>query len=188
MFHNNPPSSVRPRHRNDRVASQIVRDASGREHMLLNFFVQGQPHNAPAPPPDQSRLAAALAHAQASAAALADMSGDELRAAAAAYAHDRWAACKRLFRFLSGDPVPSPPPPPAPPAEPKQEPQPAGWRQGLTGLFAGLRPAGTDAGGAHVNVPDEGFTDGEVHADLVMVRRLPCVRLLRPGADCCFAF
>ena len=74
---------MRPRHRNDRVASQIVRDSSGREHMLLNFFVQGQPHNAAAAPApgDQSAFGAALERAQASAAALADMSPDDVLAA-----------------------------------------------------------------------------------------------------------
>ncbi|KIP11450.1 hypothetical protein PHLGIDRAFT_124852 [Phlebiopsis gigantea 11061_1 CR5-6] len=171
VFHNNPPSAVRPRHRNDRVASQIVRDSSGREHMLLNFFVQGQPHNAAAAaaPGDQSVLGAALESAQASAAALADMSPDDVLAATGQYATDRWDAFKRLFRFLSGDDLaPSAHPPPPPATEPRREAPPSGWKQGLTGLFAGLRPSGADAGGVLPGAPEEGFTDGEVHADLVM--------------------
>ena len=166
---------MRPRHRNDRVASQIVRDSSGREHMLLNFFVQGQPHNAAAAPApgDQSAFGAALERAQASAAALADMSPDDVLAATGTYAADRWDAFKRLFRFLSGDLVPSAHPPPPPAAEPRREAPPSGWKQGLTGLFAGLRPSGADAGGVLPSAPEEGFTDGEVHADLVMVRAKP---------------
>lgn len=167
---------MRPRHRNDRVASQIVRDSSGREHMLLNFFVQGQPHNAAAAaaPGDQSVLGAALESAQASAAALADMSPDDVLAATGQYATDRWDAFKRLFRFLSGDDLaPSAHPPPPPATEPRREAPPSGWKQGLTGLFAGLRPSGADAGGVLPGAPEEGFTDGEVHADLVMVRAKP---------------
>ncbi|GJE87749.1 hypothetical protein PsYK624_038320 [Phanerochaete sordida] len=169
VFHNNPPSAVRPRHRNDRVASQIVRDSSGREHMLLNFFVQGQPHNASSLPTDQSALEAALEKAKTQASALADMSTDELAESAKHFASDKWESCKKLFRFLSGDPLPSSPPPPAPSAEPKQEKPAGGWKDGLTGLFAGLRPNSPEsAGPTTTNLPEEGFVDGEVHADLVM--------------------
>ncbi|KAI5124415.1 hypothetical protein M0805_008299 [Coniferiporia weirii] len=39
-FHNNPPSSARPRHRNRHVSSQLVVDSSGREHLLLNFYAR----------------------------------------------------------------------------------------------------------------------------------------------------
>lgn len=169
VFHNNPPSVVRPRHRNDRVASQIVRDSSGREHMLLNFFVQGQPHNAATVPPDQSAFQAAVEKAKSSAAALADMSVDEVVASTKGFASDKWESCKKLFRFLSGDPLPSSPPPPMPSVEPRQEKPAGGWKEGLTGLFAGLRPSSPEsASGPATNIPDEGFVDGEVHADLVM--------------------
>ena len=184
VFHNNPPSAVRPRHRNDRVASQIVRDSSGREHMLLNFFVQGQPHNAAAPPADQSALEAALEKARSQASALADMSPHELAESAQHFASDKWESCKKLFRFLSGDPLPSSPPPPAPSVEPKQEKPAGGWKEGLTGLFAGLRPSSPEsAGPTTTNVPEEGFVDGEVHADLVMV--CPLAVRFATSADPC---
>ncbi|EKM60841.1 uncharacterized protein PHACADRAFT_247022 [Phanerochaete carnosa HHB-10118-sp] len=162
VFHNNPPSAVRPRHRNDRVASQIARDSSGREHMLLNFFVQGQPHNAATIPPDQSAFQAAVERAKNSASALSDMSADELVESTKSYASDKWESCKRLFRFLSGDPLPSSPSPPMP-----QKPV-GGWKQGLTGLFAGLRPSSPESAGTTASTPEEGFVDGEVHADLAM--------------------
>ena len=146
--------------------------------MLLNFFVQGQPHNAAAAssssstsaPHDQSTLiTAAWERTKASASALSDMSPDEMLENTQRYAQEKWESSKKLFRFLSGDPVPSSQPPPPLAVEPKQEHRPAGWRQGLTGLFAGLRPSGGDVVGPVANVPEEGFTDGEVHADLVMV-------------------
>ncbi|KAH8120602.1 TIM21-domain-containing protein [Phellopilus nigrolimitatus] len=42
-FHNNPPSSSRPRHRNRHVSSQLARDSAGREHLLLNFYIRSSP-------------------------------------------------------------------------------------------------------------------------------------------------
>ena len=167
---------MRPRHRNDRVASQIVRDSSGREHLLLNFFVQGQPHNAASVPADRSKLQAALERAKSSASALTNMSADELVESTKGFAHEKWESCKRLFRFLSGDPLPSSPPPPMPSVEPKQEKPEGGWKAGITGLFAGLRPNSPESTGATPSVPEEGFVDGEVHADLVMV----CPLAVRP--------
>ena len=95
-------------------------------------------------------------------------------------AGDAWGECKKLFRFLSGEPVPSTraPPPSAP--EPREEKQESGWRAGLTGLFAGLKGAGRDAAQAADDAPDgQVHTDGEVHADLIMVRY---VRVLQVGS------
>jgi mitochondrial import inner membrane translocase subunit TIM21 len=138
--------------------------------MLLNFFVQGQPHQAVSPTSsDQSTFAAALERTKASAAALSEMSADEVVDSTKSYARDKWDSCKRLFKFLSGDPLPSSPSPPMPSVEPAQQKQPSGWMQGLTGLFSGLRPTHSETAGPLPAIPEEGYVDGEVHADLVMV-------------------
>lgn len=137
--------------------------------MLLNFFVQGQSHSAATVPADQSKFETAMEKAKMSASALSDMSMDEVVESTKSFASDKWESCKRLFRFLSGDPLPSSPPPSMPSVEPKQEKPAGGWKEGLTGLFAGLRPSSPESTGPTPAVPEEGFVDGEVHADLVMV-------------------
>ncbi|KAF7789219.1 hypothetical protein EIP86_000160 [Pleurotus ostreatoroseus] len=169
IFHNNPPSVVRPRHRNDRVASQIVRDSAGREHLLLNFFVQGQTPGAAPVSQSESRWEAAVEWTQNTGAQLSEMTLDEVVEGAKRRSEDAWESCKRLFRFLSGDPVPSTrgPAPPAP--EPKAEKQESGWRAGLMGMFGGLRGSSRDSGNITDEIPDgQVYTEGEVHADLVM--------------------
>ena len=40
-FHNNPPTTHRPRHRHRHVSSYLAVDSAGREHLLLNFYVRG---------------------------------------------------------------------------------------------------------------------------------------------------
>lgn len=168
IFHNNPPSTIRPRHRNDRVASQITRDSSGREHLLLNFFVQGQVPGAE--PVFDSRWAATVDWTKRTTSKLADTSFDEIVEGTKRYSEDAWESCKRLFKFLSGDPLPPSRPPPPPTSEQKQEKQESGWKGGLTGLFSGLRGSSKDAPSASEDGPDgQVYTEGEVHADLVMV-------------------
>lgn len=137
--------------------------------MLLNFFVQGQPHGSViAKSDDETRFSAAIERVKSSATAVSHMSLDDVVENTKEYAHDKWEASKKLFKFLSGDPVPSAPPSPPPATEQKEPGQESRWKQGLTGLFSGLRPTSTGLGSS--SGADEEFTDGEVHADLVMVR------------------
>ena len=181
IFHNNPPSTVRPRHRNDRVASQIVRDSAGREHLLLNFFIQGQVPGTPLAESD-SRFEAAVEWTKRSGAQIADMSFEEIVDGAKRYGEDVWGSCKRLFKFLSGDQLPSTRPPPPPPPEVKEGKTEGGWRAGFVGMFAGLRGSSREVTNSSEDSPDgQAYTDGEVHADLIMVSGL--ARARRTAAD-----
>lgn len=45
VFHNNPTSSERPRHRNRHVSSQLFIDRSGREHLILHFYARVSPES-----------------------------------------------------------------------------------------------------------------------------------------------
>ncbi|KAH9947703.1 TIM21-domain-containing protein [Amylocystis lapponica] len=167
VFHNNPPSGLRPRHRNHHVSSQIVVDATGREHMLLHFFIQGRPPGTTlASVPEQE--SSYLDRARQWTTNAAEMSFDEILESVRARGESALEATKRMFRFLSGDRVPRPPP-----AQPAQkevvEKKESGWSSGFTGLFSGLRGTAPGASGAHVDASDGNvYTEGEVHADLIM--------------------
>ncbi|KAI6136864.1 TIM21-domain-containing protein [Pisolithus sp. B1] len=149
-FHNNPPSVVRPRHRRRHVASQIAVDSSGREHMLLSFYVQGSSSASSAVNENKSRWV------------LDELTYDDIQA-------KFWSlvdSTKRAFRYLSGDVVPREMPYPVDEEKQKETErsvEPSLW--GLTGLFKGLRRR-QPSGEASV---DTGvvWTEGEVHAELV---------------------
>ncbi|KAJ3531642.1 hypothetical protein NM688_g7546 [Phlebia brevispora] len=164
-----PPSVVRPRHRNDRVASQIVRDSAGQEHLLLNFFVQGQVPGASTAHENESTWESVVNWTKDTTSQLSEMSLDEIVQGTKHYSEGAWDSCKRLFRFLSGDPLPSSRGPAPPVPETKEEKKEGGWKAALTGMFAGLRGSNRESS----NIADDGpdgqlYTDGEVHADLIM--------------------
>ncbi|KAI0670171.1 TIM21-domain-containing protein [Trametes maxima] len=173
VFHNHPPTVARPRHRNHYVSSQIFVDSTGREHMLLNFYVQGRPpgssHSAVDIDADEGVLARFVRTAQEKAAALQEMSWDEITEDAGRRADHVLDATKGLFRFLSGEEVVRVKPPPMPVQEHKPEEEKQGWFASLTGLFSGIKgPARTGTGSTTESWNGSAFTEGEVHADLVM--------------------
>ncbi|KAI0702451.1 TIM21-domain-containing protein [Cytidiella melzeri] len=171
VFHNNPPSAVRPRHRNDRVASQSGRDAHGRETMLLTFFVEAKRRSGSNyENENQSWWESASEWASRSTATVSDMSAEEAWQHTKDYASEKWDSTRRLFRFLSGDVVPaSKAPPPAAVPEMKETKQESGWTSSFVGLFSGIRVASSGSGSSAVDVDGvEGLTEGEVQAMLVM--------------------
>jgi import inner membrane translocase subunit TIM21 len=160
-FHNNPPSAVRPRHRHRHVASQIAVDSSGREHMLLNFYIQG------------SSSVSGLATAEENERqwteyieSLTSLTFEDVQAKMMPLVE----SAKRAFRYLSGDVVPSPVPLVDTEKDRSKEQDISEDRSfwGLTGLFSGLRGRRSHGEGGH----DTGvaWMEGEVHADLVRVR------------------
>ncbi|THH02481.1 hypothetical protein EW026_g361 [Hermanssonia centrifuga] len=168
VFHNNPPTSIRPRHRNDRVASQITRDSSGREHMLLNFFVQAKPGSYSADE-NPSWYSSTVDWTKRAVSKLSEMSLDEVTDAAGQHASEVMDSCKRMFRFLTGDPLPSTQPVSSPVPEVTEEKKSSSWKSGAIGLFSVLRSSTKEPKESGNDVPDEhAYTDGEVHADLVM--------------------
>ena len=174
VFHSNPPSALRPRHRNRHVSSQIVLDSSGREHMLLNFYVQV---NSQSSEQDASYFELASACLNNAVTNFSEFSWLETRDWLMLHARETVDSAKDLFRYLSGDPVPSK----SGAAQvslpvPRNQGSPTDNRNGFWSSFAGL--FGSLRGGAGKG-PYEGALDtghgnvwqeGEVHADLVRVR------------------
>jgi len=173
VFHNNPPSVLRPRHRNRHVSSQIVLDSSGREHMLLNFYVQANSHSADQ---DASYFESASSWLNNAVTNISGFSWQETGEWITLHTRETIDSAKDLFRYLSGDPatsksaaaqVSSP--------APRKRESPSGDGKGLwssfTGLFGSLR-SGAGKGpyeGALETGHGSVWQEGEVHADLVRV-------------------
>ncbi|PCH33384.1 hypothetical protein WOLCODRAFT_21976 [Wolfiporia cocos MD-104 SS10] len=170
VFHNNPPSAIRPRHRNHHVSSQLVVDPHGREHMLLHFYVQGRTPGS-APPADaesNSYIGSAVDWTKETASRLSDTTLDEFVEGLKARTERAKHAAKDLFKFLSGESLPQAPVPQPIKQEVKHE-EPKGWTSSFTGLFSGLRGVSRGASDGKGDAPDlHGQTEGEAHADLVM--------------------
>ncbi|THH32326.1 hypothetical protein EUX98_g1868 [Antrodiella citrinella] len=167
IFHNNPPTGVRPRHRNRHLSSQIAVDSQGREHMLLNFYVKGQPPGSGSE--DASYVDSVLRWTKTTAAAVTEMSLIELVDSARDRMEQVMGQCKEMFKFLSGDSVPAVHNVSLPDPETKEEKKETGWLTSVTGVFAGLKGPSA-AHTEHFEDPTTGpsETEGEVHADLVM--------------------
>ncbi|KAI0029148.1 TIM21-domain-containing protein [Vararia minispora EC-137] len=156
VFHTSPPSALRPRHRNRTVTSQLVRDSSGHEHLLLSFYVQAAPPSASA--------ASYLESFQSWLSSLPTLSSDDLASVASSIT-DR---AKSLFRYLTGDAVPVRPPMSVPPAalpEQKRE-DPQGVWGSIAGVFGSLRGTGKGIGTeAGADTMAGRWQEGEVHVD-----------------------
>ncbi|KAH8835428.1 TIM21-domain-containing protein [Flagelloscypha sp. PMI_526] len=140
-FHTEPPSSLRPRHRNRQVASTIVFDHLGREHMLLNFFVSSSPSN------DLSyteRVSSWIS-------TLGDTSAQELAGWIRLKTQNVWESGKSALRF-------------------GPQPATAKAQSWYSGFFGSLKAATAGGGNGHLTNPElDGrvFTEGEVHVDFL---------------------
>lgn len=138
--------------------------------MLLNFFVQGRPPGSVPVIESDSYFDRVLAWSQATATDISDMTFDEVVEAVKERADGAFESCKRIFRFLSGDSVPSPQPPPLQSLEVQEEKQESGWVSNIAGLFSGIRTSSRTSAEGHPDIVHGPYdTEGEVHADLVMV-------------------
>ncbi|KAH9853057.1 TIM21-domain-containing protein [Lenzites betulinus] len=171
VFHNHPPTVSRPRHRNHYVSSQIFVDSQGREHMLLNFYVQGRaPGSGPAPAAaDDDFFSRATQTVQEKVTALHSMSWEEAKEDVEKRAERVLDMGRGVFRFLSGEEVAKSKPPPMPVQEHKQEQEKRGWLASVTGLFSDIKGSSRNSSGSASDAWNgPAFTEGEVHADLVM--------------------
>ncbi|KAH9937430.1 TIM21-domain-containing protein [Fomitopsis serialis] len=171
IFHNNPPSSLRPRHRNHHVSSQVVVDSTGREHMLLHFYVQARPPGSKAfenGSEDVSYADKASAWVKRTASSLSDLTTDELAEKSKARAQAAMDSTKELFHFLSGDPLPRSQPEQSAKEEVRQEKEEKGWTSGVTGLFSGLRGTTKSSPESRDSTDASAYSEGEVHADLIL--------------------
>ncbi|KAJ7456641.1 TIM21-domain-containing protein, partial [Mycena latifolia] len=158
-FHLDPPAAVRPRHRNRHVSSSIRVDATGREHMFLNFYIQTQPKKA-------SLSEALSGWTQDKFSLLTEMSLDELMAWTQESALVAWDRSKEAFKFLSGRPSP-----PSPTDTWSTDTRDAERKQenggGFMGMFSSLRgPRGTSVEPRPV-ADGRVFSEGEVHVNFV---------------------
>ncbi|KAF5356024.1 hypothetical protein D9756_004200 [Leucocoprinus leucothites] len=167
-FHNNPPSLVRPRHRNRHVTSQIFVDAHGHEHMIMTFYIQGRLEGS-TPLPSEIGYYEAFSHwIQEKAVHIPELSLDEAIGWTKDRAESMWERSKQTFKYLSGAPV-SAPPLPSPTEQDKQtgkREQEKSWS--FAGMFSSLK--GPQVGSepfTSSRVDNRTFTEGEVHADLV---------------------
>jgi len=165
-FHNNPPSITRPRHRNHHVSSQIFLDTAGREHMRLNFFVQGRPPGSLSP--TDSYFDSLATWTKDVASSFSELTLDHTLDWARNFSQDMKESFKRLFRYLNGRPLPPPPFSALPPLEASEIPKREENSWSFAGLFSGLRGPKASQSSAVREMGDQVWTDGEVHVDLVM--------------------
>ncbi|KAH9835807.1 TIM21-domain-containing protein [Rhodofomes roseus] len=171
VFHNNPPSLARPRHRNHHVASQVVVDSANREHMLLHFYVQARSMGSRASEEDSEDVSyaeKASAWVKRTTSSLANLTTDELVEKTKARAQATMDSAKELFHFLSGDPLPRSQLEQPTKEEVKQEKEEKRWTSGFTGLFSGLRSTTKSSTESGDTADGSTYSEGEVHADLIL--------------------
>ncbi|CAK5265256.1 unnamed protein product [Mycena citricolor] len=162
-FHVDPPiAGVRPRHRNRHVNSAIRVDATGREHMFLNFYLQAEPQK-----PSFSESLSIWAEDKLS--RVPEMNAEEILSAGQDWAVRVWDRCKDAFKFLSGTESPLTPSSNIWTVENKAEKtddQPSG---GFMGMFSSLRRS--RGGGTEPVLQQKTdtrtFNEGEVHVNFV---------------------
>ncbi|KAF4623509.1 hypothetical protein D9613_001666 [Agrocybe pediades] len=166
-FHNNPPSSVRPRHRNRHVTSRVMVDAYGQEHMIMTFYVQGQPEGVVAQESDESYWDSISKWAQEAGSSLSDLSFDEAVEWSKEKGQHLWDKSLRAFKYLSGSPLPPPALPKIPDSEVEEvkKTQSSAWS--FAGVFSSLKGPKASTGEHAPRTSGTQHTEGEVHADLV---------------------
>ena len=169
-FHNNPPTGIRPRHRNHHLSSQLAVDSQGKEHMLLNFYVKGQPPGSDSDSDSEHGSCwESASQWAAGSGSLPEMSFEAHMAMAREKLESVAETCRQLFKFLSGEQVPTPRDVAQPSSEVMEEKKETGWMSSITGIFSSLKGPSA-AHTEHFEDPAGPVdTDGEVHADLVMV-------------------
>ncbi|KAJ7225875.1 TIM21-domain-containing protein [Mycena pura] len=158
-FHLDPPTTVRPRHRNRHVSSSIRVDAAGREHMFLNFYMQSQPKK-----PSFSESVSSWTEDKLS--LLTEMTMDDFVTSMQATTAVAWTRAKEAFKFLSG--APSPPlPQDTWSADENNAQMKNNSEGGFMGMFSSLRrPRGTSVS-SPLEKDGRVFSEGEVHVNYV---------------------
>ena len=141
--------------------------------MMMNFYVQGKPSgssSAPNKDSSESYLDAAVHWTRDKASLVSQLTMDEVIEWTKDQASNAWQRSKRTFRYLSGAPLPpmSLPENSVVDVDVPKKTESGGWN--FFGIFSTLR--GKRAGLTEVNVKradGDKWTDGEVHADLIMV-------------------
>ncbi|KDR84830.1 hypothetical protein GALMADRAFT_233247 [Galerina marginata CBS 339.88] len=167
-FHNNPPTSVRPRHRNRHVTSRVMIDATGQEHMIMTFYVQGRPEGEPVPSAEVSLLGSVSSWVKDKGTALPDLSFDEVVEWSRESGRKLRDNSVRAFKYLSGSPLPSPSLPKLPASdleETEKKEESNAWN--FAGMFSSLKSPKNTNGEKISRAAGRQYTEGEVHAELV---------------------
>ncbi|KAF8527914.1 TIM21-domain-containing protein [Hysterangium stoloniferum] len=171
-FHNNPPLRHRPRHRTRHVNSMLAVDASGQEHLLLNFYVEGKdPTSIPAHFESKPLADRALEWTTSTFTSLSTLTFDDVIEWTRSTASNAWRDSKRAFAYLTGATLP-PLPHPLFPKEDLEKPMPPprepAWS--LSGIVARLKGQRHASSGSSTQSSDAKlWSTGEVHVDLVKV-------------------
>lgn len=152
--------------------------------MVLNFFVQANPHLSDSHTSYIQSVSSWVTNAVTN---LPELSLQEAKDSVTHYAQETVGSAKDLFRYLSGDPAPPQPatthvtfPEPLKQALPTNDKK-SFW-SGVAGLFGSLRSGNRT--GPQEGMPEAGhgkvWHEGEVHADLVRVG----IQKVFPGIVC----
>lgn len=167
-FHNNPPSAIRPRHRNRHVNSRVMIDQYGQEHMLMTFYVQGRLDGETSAPSEESYLDSTKAWIQDKTDILYESSFDDALSWLKVNAKNARDKSIAAFKYLSGNPLPPPLPDPQPVQYEVKTHTESSWR--FAGIFSSLKRQRTSSPETPTKpLNGKKFTEGEVHADLVKV-------------------
>ena len=138
--------------------------------MLLNFYVHGSAPGFPASNPEDEGMLSRLSHkVQGATESLQEMSAEDMKEEVTKKAQDVVDASRGLFRFLAGSEDEQTTDHVAPVQEQKSSKEGQGWFSSVTGLFSGIKGSSRPGGSATDAHSRPAFTEGEVHADLVMV-------------------
>jgi mitochondrial import inner membrane translocase subunit TIM21 len=139
--------------------------------MRLNFYVRGCPPGSSPASSESSYLASLVEWSRDKVSLLSELTLDESVAWVKDCAEDMKERSKRLFRYLSGRPLPRPPLRTSPPTDSNDMPaktNESAWS--FAGLFSSLRGPREQQRISIREKDSQFWTEGEVHADLVLVR------------------
>ncbi len=168
-FHNNPPSSVRPRHRNRHVTSRVLVDQHGQEHMIMTFYVRGTPEGMTTPPSEAAYFDSVSIWIHDKADILSDCSFDDVLEWSREAARSAWDKSIAAFKYLSGNPLSPPPTSPTPPIQYEKAKVHESNAWSFAGIFSSLKRTRTSSSEPSSKPRGKKFTEGDVHVDLVKV-------------------
>jgi import inner membrane translocase subunit TIM21 len=146
-------------------------DAYGQEHMIMTFYVQGRPPGNDVPQSDSSYFHSATEWASDKISSLSELTLDESMAWTREHTAVLWDRTKRLFKYLSGAPLPPPPLPTLPSNSIEQRGSEENSAWNFAGMFSSLKWSKSQG---ESMPPSDGrvFTDGQVHASFIRVSRV----------------
>ncbi|GJJ13263.1 hypothetical protein Clacol_007514 [Clathrus columnatus] len=177
VFHTHPPLTHRPRHRARHVNSMLTTDATGREHLFLNFYIEGSdPFTAASSEESSSKMFEKVQNLFGSISSLFELTADELVASAQRTRDKLWTNGRAAFAYLVGEPASSlnPPPSPSPSSNSRvgtvsSSTPPSPWS--LSSIFTRLtgKRSPKSVNSSLPYTERKYWKSGEVHVDLVKV-------------------